>query len=320
MCENKNTYFLRREIFWGCVQWKRTCVSFWTPLASHKSQVGEEVEFQVAISKQRQMRTPHYRGEIPNKLECIFWCQIGSHYEGYRNFRSKFLCATWESKTPRRNGVSCVSVNWNPYSSIGFVRQCSCAILWPNLTATQRKRSYMLTYSWAHGIMIAGQPIISFCHGWSDTIIYLQTEATEWWALISAILSSTSAGRGTWSSDTLFWHAFERTQQQTLHLSQIMCSSYKKGSDYSLALFPFQLHVANPPQISFAVLLASDSVFTPYVLRQRHGTKVTPLPVTCVMLMMSKMSSMFFFTAPIPKWFLSAENLHLCFPKRLCQI
>jgi len=41
-------------------------------------------------------------------------------------------------------------------------------------------------------------------------------------------------------------------------------------------------------------------VFTPYVLRQRHGVKVISQPVTCVMLMISKMSSMSIFTAPIP--------------------
>jgi hypothetical protein len=52
--ENKNAYFLRRESIWGCMQWKRTCFSSWTlSLASHKSQVGEEVEFQVAVSTRR---------------------------------------------------------------------------------------------------------------------------------------------------------------------------------------------------------------------------------------------------------------------------
>ena len=50
-------------------------------------------------------------------------------------------------------------------------------------------------------------------------------------------------------------------------------------------------------EMSLAVQLVSDLVFTPYVLRQRHGIKVIPPPVTCVILMMSKMSSMFFSTA-----------------------
>jgi len=57
-------------------------------------------------------------------------------------------------------------------------------------------------------------------------------------------------------------------------------------------------------------------VFTPYVLRQRHGVKVISQPVTCVMLMISKMSSMSIFTAPIPTWFLSAGSMHLCFPQQ----
>ena len=52
--------------------------------------------------------------------------------------------------------------NWiiNPYSSICFARQCGCTILWLNSTATQWRRSYMLTYSWAHDQMVAGQPIL----------------------------------------------------------------------------------------------------------------------------------------------------------------
>ena len=56
----------------------------------------------------------------------------------------------WKSETPRLHGVSYVCVDWNPYSSIGFTRQCGCTILWLNPTATQRKRSSMLTRSWVH--------------------------------------------------------------------------------------------------------------------------------------------------------------------------
>ena len=69
----------------------------------------------------------------------------------------------WGSVTPRLYGVSCGSVDWNPYSSIGFAWQCGCTILWPNPIATQWKRSYMLTCSWVHDPTIAGQPY-SFCH------------------------------------------------------------------------------------------------------------------------------------------------------------
>ena len=35
----------------------------------------------------------------------------------------------WGSETPRLHGVSCESVDWNPYSSIGFTRQCGCTFL-----------------------------------------------------------------------------------------------------------------------------------------------------------------------------------------------
>ena len=92
------------------------------------------------------------------------------------------------------------------------------------------------------------------------------------------------------------------TQQQTLYLSPMVCSSYQKGSDHSFALYPSQIHGSHTClEMPFAVqLVHSDFVFTPYVSRQRHGIKVIPPPVTCVVLMMSKMSSMFFSTAPIP--------------------
>jgi hypothetical protein len=36
----------------------------------------------------------------------------------------------WGSETPHLHGVSCKSMDWNPYSSIGFARQCGCTILW----------------------------------------------------------------------------------------------------------------------------------------------------------------------------------------------
>ena len=60
-------------------------------------------------------------------------------------------------------------------------------------------------------------------------------------------------------------------------------------SPYILSKYMF----LNLPCVSSVVQLVSDFVFTPYVLRQRHGIKVTPPPVTCVILMMSNMSSMF---------------------------
>jgi hypothetical protein len=56
--------------------------------------------------------------------------------------------------------------------------------------------------------------------------------------------------------------------------------------------------------MSFAARLVSDFVITSYVLRQRHGIKVNPPLVTCVMLMISKMKGMSLSTASIPTVFL----------------
>ena len=67
----------------------------------------------------------------------------------------------WGSETPRLHGVSCESVDWNnnPYSSIGITQQCGCTFFWLNPAPTQWKRYYMLTCSWVHDPMIAGQHI-----------------------------------------------------------------------------------------------------------------------------------------------------------------
>jgi hypothetical protein len=52
--ENKDTYLLQRDTVWGCVQWKIARCSSWTSSsASHKSQVGEDLGFHVAVSKLR---------------------------------------------------------------------------------------------------------------------------------------------------------------------------------------------------------------------------------------------------------------------------
>jgi hypothetical protein len=156
----------------------------------------------------------------------------------------------------------------------------------------------------------------SFCHEWSDTIVYLQTKAAKLWTHWSQPFCCRPQGETLGVLDTSFCNSSKRTQQQTLYLSPVVCSSYQKGSGHSFALHPSQIHVYQPASwcMSSVVQLVSDFVFTPYVLRQRHRIKVIPPPVTCVILMMSKMSSLFFSTAPIPTWFLSAGNKHLCFP------
>jgi hypothetical protein len=41
-----------------------------------------------------------------------------------RNGRWQRRKGCWGSETPCLHGVSCESVDWNPYSSIGFARQC----------------------------------------------------------------------------------------------------------------------------------------------------------------------------------------------------
>ena len=85
-------------------------------------------------------------------------------------------------------------------------------------------------------------------------------------------------------------------------LSLICCTSF-----WNICFLTFLI-------MPFAVQLTSNSVLAPaYVLTQRHGTKVTPLPVTCGMLMIFKISSMSFFTASIPTCF-SPQNKCISVP------
>ena len=49
-----------------------------------------------------------------------------------------------------------------------------------------------------------------------------------------------------WTPYSLFWNSSERTQQQTLNLSPMVCSSYQKGSGHSFALYSSQIHFSLP--------------------------------------------------------------------------
>ena len=78
----------------------------------------------------------------------------------------------------------------------------------------------------------------------------------------------------------------------------MVCSSYKKGSGHSFALHPFQTHVSQ--HVSDVFCGTARFEFRVHTLRFETATwdQRTNSP-TCVILMISKMSSMFFSTAPI---------------------
>ena len=136
--------------------------------------------------------------------------------------------------------------------------------------------------------------------------------------LISAVLSWTS-GTDTWSTGHLNLNASKRTQQQTRYLSPMMvCSSYKKGSGHSFALHPSQKHVSQPARN--VIRSAARFRLRVHTLRfERHGIKVIPPSETCVILIMSKMSSMFFSTAPISTRFSPQEICISVSPNRSSQ-
>jgi hypothetical protein len=146
----------------------------------------------------------------------------------------------------------------------------------------------MLTCSWVHHPMI----------GWSDPIVNLQLEAAKLWAHRSQPFCHRPQGETHGVLDTLFWHASERTQQQTL--SWCTLPTKRALVTLRLTIHPSRKHVSLFSNVTLPLI-------------QRHGFKVTPSPMTCEILMISKIS---FSTASIPTWFPSAGNMHLCFPKK----
>jgi len=159
----------------------------------------------------------------------------------------------------------------------------------------------------------------SFCHGWSDTIVYLQTEAAKLRTHWSQPFCRRPQGETLGVLDTLFlilkliWENTTANAQPITNgmlflpkgLWSLICLIFFPNTFFSSCLV-----------MSSVIQLVSNFLFTPYVLRQRHGIKEIPSPVTCVILITSKMSSMFFSTAPIPTWFLSAGFMHFCFPQQ----
>jgi len=137
----------------------------------------------------------------------------------------------------------------------------------------------MLTCSWVHDPMITGQTIVFFLPWmvWHNRVSSNRSCKTHW----SQPFCRRPQGETLGVLDTLFWNSSERTQQQTLHSSPMVCSSYEGGSGHSFALTSYpNTCFSTCLGMSSVVQLVSDFVFTLYVLRQRHGIKVTSPPLT----------------------------------------
>jgi hypothetical protein len=111
--------------------------------------------------------------------------------------------------------------------------------------------------------------------------------------LLITVLRSTCKGNCSWSE--LYSNSGEEQVQQPASCVCVcvcvcVCRGLWSHIQFALYLTSFQnICFLTFLVMSFAVQLASDLVFTPFVWRQRHGIKVSP-PVTCVMLMISKMN------------------------------
>jgi len=123
-----------------------------------------------------------------------------------------------------------------------------------------------------------------------------------------------------WILVTLFWNSPEKTHQQTLYLPPVVCVLFllQKGLWSLIRLTSFRVHVSQPASwchLQYSLFQTSCLHLT-FWDSEQHEINVTPPLVTCVILMVSMVSSMFFSTAPIPTWFLCAGNMHICFPQQ----
>ena len=135
----------------------------------------------------------------------------------------------------------------------------------------------------------------SFCHGWFDTIVYLETKAAKLWTHWSqpfcCRLSERHVEYWTPRSET---HPKEHNSKRLLITIGVLF--LPKGLPIMVSHSPNILAkymFLNLPRDVICSTPRFRFVFTPYVLRQRHGIKVIPPTVTCVILIMSRMTSMF---------------------------
>jgi len=108
------------------------------------------------------------------------------------------------------------------------------------------------------------------------------------------------SGRDTWSTGHLILTRIQENAANALLITNgVLFVQEGLWSLIRLTSFPntcFSTRLV----MSFAGQLVSDFVSTPYVSRQRPRIKVTPPLVTCMILMIFKISRMSFFTALIP--------------------
>ena len=200
-----------------------------------------------------------------------------------------------ESETPCLHGVSCASVDWNPYSSIGFARQCGCSTIpWLNWISSYPMKKvlhadmqlYMIQWLLAHAPMIAG-PWSNDC--WSNGC----------WPMVSPYLSAIDG--------LTQLYTFKQNLQncEPIDLSRFVVDLRERHMEYwtpHSGTHPREHNSKRPtyhqrcalPEgiwslirlisypntcfstclvMSFAVQLVSDFEFTPYVLRQRLKSK-----------------------------------------------
>ena len=191
--------------------------------------------------------------------------------------------------------ASCVSVDWNPYSSIGFARQCGCSTIpWLNWISSYPMKKvlhadmqlYMIQWLLAHAPMIAG-PWSNDC--WSNGC----------WPMVSPYLSAIDG--------LTQLYTFKQNLQncEPIDLSRFVVDLRERHMEYwtpHSGTHPREHNSKRPtyhqrcalPEgiwslirlisypntcfstclvMSFAVQLVSDFVFTPYVLRQRLESK-----------------------------------------------
>ena len=150
----------------------------------------------------------------------------------------------------------------------------------------------------------------SFCHGRLDTILHIQTKVVELWAYWSQSVCHGPQGQ-----------AFKVSDGATAkrYLSPVVRNACTKSSDYpSPYRLPRYMLLDLPQDVirSGCGWLVSDFVSTPFALKPQLEMPPLPLLATYLMMMTSRMKSMFSFTARTLRWFLSAKSTRSYFHRQ----
>jgi len=164
-----------------------------------------------------------------------------------------------------------------------------------------------LTVRW---LLVIPHPV---CYEWSFTFLLVQGKAAEVWSHWSWSFCCGPQGEVLGLLDTLFWYTSMRAQQQMLHLPSMVRPPYQEGPGHTFAtgIHPSCIHASWSSLRRYSQRGSLQTLCPLYELKLWPGLTILPLLMTCVMLMMYRMSNMSFCTH---SHVVSLLRKDLCFP------